>query len=71
MAKKKRISVTKESDSGRNERFRDNATGEEMTRGQFADRIERGDYPDFHVRNVDGKRTPASNPDGNKKNNLD
>ncbi len=67
---KQRVSVIRESGSGRNEGFRDNLTGESMTRGQFADRIERGDYPDFHVRRVDGKRTPASNPDGDKKGNL-
>ncbi|MEQ8724456.1 MAG: hypothetical protein RID81_24445 [Sandaracinaceae bacterium] len=68
---KKPVTVTRESDSGRNERFRDPNTGKEMTRGEFANRIERGEFPDYHIRNVGGKRTPASNPDGNKKNNLD
>ena len=32
--------------------------------------IEQGAYPDYHVRKVEGKRTPASNPDTGKKNNL-
>lgn len=67
---KQRVSVIKESKTGRNEGFRDNATGKEMTRGEFADRIQRGEYSDYHVRTVDGKRIPASNPDGSKKNNL-
>jgi hypothetical protein len=67
---KRRVSVTRESESGRNEGFRDNRTGKEMTRPQFVKLIEGGKYPDYHVRTVEGKPTPASNPDGNKKNNL-
>lgn len=41
-----------------------------MGRGEFADRIESGQYPDYHVRNIGGKRTPVSNPDGSEGNNL-
>lgn len=67
---KPRVSVVKETTTGRNEKFRDNATGDVMTRTQFADHIEQGRYPEYHVRNVNGKRTPASNPDGKTKNNL-
>ena len=70
MAGKGRVSVTQESSTGRNTQFRDNRTGRSMTRGEFADRIERGEYPGYHVREVDGKRTPASNPDGKEGNNL-
>ena len=67
---KQRVSVTRESSTGRNEGFRDNRTGKEMTRPEFVRAIEAGKYPDYHVRAVEGKPTPASNPDGKKNNNL-
>lgn len=70
MAKRPRVSVTRESESGRNERFRDNRTGEEMTRAGFVREIERGKYPDYHVRRVRDVKTPASDPDGSADNNL-
>ena len=66
----KRIKVTSESDSGRNERFYDNSTGANMTRAQFVREIERGNYPNYHVRKINGVKTPAANPDGNRNNNL-
>lgn len=66
----RRVSVTKESNTGRNTGFRDNQTGRTMSRGEFADRIERGQYPEYHVRKTGGQRTPAANPDGKKGNNL-
>lgn len=71
MAKEPRVSVTKESKTGRNEKFQDNKTGESMTRSQFAKKIDQGNYPDYHTRKVHGKKTPVSNPDKTKKNNLD
>lgn len=71
MAGKPRVSVTRETSTGRNTGFKDNRTGEQMSRGEFCDRIEGGKYPGYHVREVGGLRTPASNPDGSKKNNLD
>lgn len=72
MSKKKpQITVIKESDSGRNERFRDNETGKEMTRPQLVREIERGNYNDYHIREINGVKTPVSNPDGKKGNNLD
>lgn len=67
---KKRVTVTKESSSGRNEKFHDNVTGADMSRAQFVKEIKRGRYPDHHVRNVHGVETPASNPDGSSDNNL-
>ena len=66
----KRISVTKETSTGRNTEFRDNHTGRPMSRGEFADRIDSGEYRNYHVRVIDGKRTPVSNPDGKGSNNL-
>jgi hypothetical protein len=67
----KRITVTQESDSGRNERFHDNYTGQDMTRGQLVREIERGNYPNYHVREINGVKTPVSNPDSTTNNNLD
>jgi len=67
----KRVTVTRESETGRNERFRDNRTGDEMTRSQFVRAIERGDYERYHVREINGVKTPVSNPDSSTNNNLD
>lgn len=66
----KRITVTRESSTGRNERFHDNLTGANMTRNQFVNQIRRGNYEDYHVRNINGIPTPASNPDSSRNNNL-
>ncbi|GLB30968.1 hypothetical protein LAD12857_28910 [Lacrimispora amygdalina] len=66
----KRISVTHESESGRNERFHDNYTGRDMTRNQFVQQINQGNYENYHVRNINGVPTPVSNPDSSTNNNL-
>lgn len=65
-----RVVVTGESDSGRNERFRDTRTGRTMSSGEFVERIESGEYGQYHVRCVNGRKTPASNPDASENNNL-
>ncbi|KLU55478.1 hypothetical protein EL84_25895 [Paenibacillus sp. VT-400] len=64
-----RLEVIKESETGLNQKFRDNKTGETLTRGQVADRIK--DYPDYHVMRSDGRRIIRSNPDSSRNNNLD
>lgn len=66
----KRISVTKETSTGRNIRFRDNRTGSTMTRSQLVRKIENGDYSHYHVRKINGIKTPVSNPDATTNNNL-
>jgi hypothetical protein len=66
----KRVSVTRETDSGRNERFRDNYNGRDMTRGEFVREIQRGNYDNYHVRIINGVPTPVSNPDHSENNNL-
>ena len=66
-----RIKVTQESDSGRNQRFRDTKTGQEMTRAQFVKQIENGQYPNYHIRKINKIKTPVSNPDETTNNNLD
>ncbi|MFL6258458.1 MAG: DUF3892 domain-containing protein [Thermoanaerobaculia bacterium] len=67
----KRVSVINEDSSGRNLAFRDNVTGEELSRAQFVRKIEQGEYDHrYHVRVVHGVKTPASNPDSSENNNL-
>lgn len=65
-----RIKVIGEADSGRNERFRDTRTGREMSRPEFVRAIENNQYKNYHVRLVNGVKTPVSNPDRSDKNNL-
>jgi hypothetical protein len=67
---RKRVVVTSESSTGRNQKFRDNSTGREMTRSQFVRQIESGQYQNYHIRDINGVKTPVSNPDGKKNNNL-
>lgn len=66
----KRITVTRESSTGRNEMFHDNYTGQNMTRQQFVNQINKGTYDNYHVRNICGIDTPVSNPDKSSRNNL-
>lgn len=68
---RKRVTVTQESESGRNERFHDNRTGADMTRAQFVRQIEQGNYANYHVRKSNDVKTPVSNPDDSEGNNLD
>lgn len=68
---RKRISVTHETDTGRNIKFKDNYNGNAMTRNQFVNQIKAGNYENYHVRNINGMDTPVSNPDKSTNNNLD
>lgn len=65
-----RVRVIRESDSGRNQCFRDTRSGREMSRQEFVRKIEAGEYPKYHTRVINGARTPVSNPDGKERNNL-
>ena len=67
---RKRVTVTKESSSGKNQQFRDNYNGQDMSLKQFVSEIEAGNYANYHTRDVNGIRTPVSNPDSTKNNNL-
>lgn len=67
----KSVVVTQESGSGRNLRFRDKKSGRTMSRAAFVKKINAGSYPDYHVRKVNGVKTPVSNPDSREGNNLD
>ena len=66
----KRITVTSETESGRNKSFHDNFTGIDMSRAQFVRAIESGEYHDYHVSIINGIKTPVSNPDPSNNNNL-
>ena len=65
-----RIKVTKESPSGRNINFKDTSTGRYMNRATLVKSIEAGKYSNYHVRTINGVKTPVSNPDKSNKNNL-
>ena len=70
----KQISVTKQTETGLNSEFRDNKTGQKMSRGEFADKIEAGSVPGYHIlhREVGNQtlRIPRSSPDKSTGNNL-
>ena len=65
---KKRITVTRER-NGLNTHFHVPGQGE-VPRGRLADQIERGEHPGYHIRAMEGRRIPVSNPDGSEGNNL-
>lgn len=65
-----RVRVTSENGTGRNATFTDSATGKQMTRAEFVRQIESGHYSKYHVRRVNGVKTPVSNPDRSENNNL-
>lgn len=67
---RQRVSVTKESNTGRNLGFHDNYSGIDMTRSQFVREINNGNYENYHIRNINGIQTPVSNPDSKRNNNL-
>ena len=55
--------VLQESSSGENTRFRDIQTGVMMTRREFVREVEKGNYPDYHVRTIDEVKRPVLNGD--------
>lgn len=68
MAKNVR-SITQNS-TGRNITFKDVSLGTKMTRSQFVAKIENNKYSDYHIRTINGIKTPCSNPDKSERNNL-
>ena len=62
MANKPKVEVIREYNTGRNERFRDTRTGNEMTRNQFVRAIDRGDYGnDYYHRKIMALILPSLN----------
>lgn len=68
---RKRITVIKEDDKGRNIIFRDNLYGKDLSKEKFVKEIKQGIYKDYHIRTINKVETPVSNPDKSEKNNLD
>ena len=66
----KRISVTSESLTGRNQKFHDNYKHKNMNRREFVSEIKNGTYQNYHIRIINGVETPVSNPDKSTSNNL-
>ncbi|MGF1488300.1 MAG: hypothetical protein ACFBSE_14535 [Prochloraceae cyanobacterium] len=66
----KQVSAIAKSKTGRNLQFRDNLTGRVMNLKQFAEAIELGKYSRYHTRTIGGLKTPCSNPDYSRFNNL-
>jgi hypothetical protein len=54
----RRVHVVDENESGRNQRFYDPDRRRSMTRAEFVRRIEKGSYDDYHVRIINGLKTP-------------
>lgn len=67
----KRVSVINENSTGRNTKFKDNKTGNTMSRSEFVKKIKNGQYRNYHVRTINYVKTPCSNPDKLTSNNLD
>lgn len=67
---RKRVTVTNETPTGRNTNFHDNYTNVDMTRQQFVNEINKGNYNNYHVNKINGVDTPVSNPDKSINNNL-
>lgn len=70
MSNRKKITVTRESSTGLNTHF--NVPGQgEVTRGELASQVNRGEHAGYHTRKLpDGRTIIASNPDGSESNNL-
>lgn len=66
----KRVSVTSETETGRNVSFYDNYRKVDMSRTEFVSQINRWNYENYHVRKINGVDTPVSNPDNSERNNL-
>lgn len=70
MAKIPKISVTKESPTGLNTRFKVRGTAAEKPRTQLIKEVKQGLHAGYHTRNNGRVEFVASNPDGAKSNNL-
>lgn len=67
----KRLIATEENKTKRNIKFLDLSLKQEFTRAQIVKEIEEGNYPEYHIRKINGLKTPVSNPDKKTSNNLD
>ena len=65
-----KVITKKETNTWRNIIFQDLKTWKTMTRNQLVKEIDKWNYPNYHIRIINGKKTPVSNPDWKKWNNL-
>ncbi len=70
MVSRKNITVTREKPTGLNTHF--NVPGQgEVTRGELARQVSRGEHDGYHTRKLpDGRTIVASNPNGSPTDNL-
>lgn len=69
---KSRLKAIEETSTGLNVRFEDVSSKKELTLKQAIKAVEKGNYPDLHVvERSDGIKYIRSNPDGDKRNNLE
>ena len=61
------LKTINESNTERNLIFLDTKNNKELTLEQLVKMIEKGKYPKYHIRIINGIKTPCSNPDKNKK----
>jgi len=66
----KRVKVISENKKSENRLYQDTITKKKMTKKEFVKEIENGSYENYHVRKINGVKTPASNPDKSEENNL-
>lgn len=70
----KTVITIAENSTGRNTKFKDTSNNRTFSREDFVSKIENTNskYHDiYHIRKINGIKTPASNPDTSSKNNLD
>lgn len=67
---RKRVTVIKQSKTGRNLVFKDNHLSTIMDRNEFVRNIQEGKYPNYTVANIGGILTPKATPDKDRNNNL-
>lgn len=71
---KKSVITIAENSTGRNIKFKDTETNRSFNRKDFVSKIENTNskYKDtYHIRKINGTKTPVSNPDKSSRNNLD
>ena len=61
------LKTINESNTERNLIFLDTKNNKELTLEQLVKMIEKGKYPKYHIRIINGIKPPCSNPDKNKK----
>ena len=65
----RKITVTSETESGRNTRFNLSGQGE-VSRQTLVQQIRAGKHDNYHVRIINGPAKPVSNPNGSSDDNL-